>query len=133
MLERVILSVLLLLGLVAFLTWLKGWQLRRANRTQGQPLAGQAVVYFWSAQCARCRHVQAPILQRLKGVTLISHSVSESPDLAREWGVTTVPTTFVIDSNGMARHVNNGLASEALLRRQLGMSEIAAKAPTDQA
>lgn len=34
-------------------------------------------------------------------------------------GVTTVPSTYVIDPEGEVAHVNNGLTSELMLRRQL--------------
>lgn len=43
----------------------------------------------------------------------------EETDVAREWGVTTVPSIYVIDLEGEVAHVNNGLTSEPTLRRQV--------------
>ena len=66
-----------------------------------------------------------PILERLLArvgpdkLQLVAVDVSEKTDVAREWGVATVPCTYVIDPNGEVAHVNNGLASEPTLRRQV--------------
>jgi len=49
----------------------------------------------------------------------VAVDVTERTSVAREWGVTTVPSTYVIDRAGEVVHVNNGLASELTLRRQV--------------
>ena len=43
---------------------------------------------------------------------------SSQPDLASQWGVLSVPTTFVIDAQGNPRYVNHGVAPLDKLQRQ---------------
>lgn len=129
---RLLLALAFPLLLWAGLRLLRRWQLARANaadRAFAGDTEGAAVVYFWSTDCPLCRTAQGPILERL-GVRLHSHQVEACPDLARAWGVSTLPTTFVVAAGGAVRFVNNGLASEATLRRQLGLSQAASIVPS---
>ena len=110
------------------------WQLRRAQHgkreLRGVTLGDGTphIVYFWSAHCAQCEHTQKPILHRLLAkagadtLRLTSICVDEEMELARLWGVQTLPTTCVVDSTGVIAHVNNGLASEGKLLRQLKLA-----------
>lgn len=124
-----ILIALIIAGALALAAYLFGtWQKRRANTfvtrlslTPGMP----GIVYLFSPSCAVCRTSQKVILDKLEAqegarLRLISIDVSVQPDVARALGVTTLPTTFVVDAEGQIAHVNNGLATEAMLRRQLG-------------
>ena len=43
----------------------------------------------------------------------------ERPDLAKLWGVISVPTTFLLDARGEARYVNNGVARANKLMEQI--------------
>ena len=52
-------------------------------------------------------------------IRLITHNVDEAVDVAKAWGVTTVPTTVIVDAQGEVSHVNSGLATERTLRDQL--------------
>lgn len=122
--QAIAIMLIPMLGVAA----LKWWQKRKAGRAHSSllPEAGIAsVVYFHSPTCGVCRASQKPILDRLlaqfveNGLQLITVDVSEKTDVAREWGVTTVPSTYVIGLAGEVAHVNNGLASEQTLRRQL--------------
>lgn len=123
-LHAVAIVLLLALG-VAVLKW---WQKRKAG--SGRALlalepAKPAVVYFHSPSCGVCRASQKPILDALmarlgpKQLQLVAVDVSVQAELARAWGVTTVPTTYVLGPAGHVAHVNNGVASEPTLRRQL--------------
>jgi thiol-disulfide isomerase/thioredoxin len=107
---------------------LKRWQGRKARRAHsllpvepGKP----SIVYFHSPSCGVCRVSQKPVLDRLIArvgedkVQLIAVDVTESTDVARAWGVTTVPSTYVLDPEGDVAHVNNGLVGEPRLLRQL--------------
>lgn len=120
------LAILLALALAA--AALKRWQERKARRARPLlvPETGKAsIVYFHSPSCGACRASQRPILDRLLAevgadkLQLVTVDASEKPEIAREWGVTTVPSTYVLDPTGEVAHVNNGLASEPKLRRQL--------------
>jgi peroxiredoxin len=57
----------------------------------------------------------------LLGETLevVEINAYEQPDLAKTWGVLSVPTTFVIDERGEARYVNNGVARAEKLLEQI--------------
>ncbi len=82
------------------------------------------VVYFTTPDCATCRAAQRPALQalekRLDGrIQVIEVDAADRPDLARQWSVLSVPTTFILDGNGRPRQVNHGFASTAKLMSQL--------------
>jgi len=126
--ERSIHAVTILLVLALVVAALKRWQTRKARRAR--PLlvleTGKvSIVYFHSPTCGVCRVSQKPILEMLLArvgpdrLQLVAVDVSEKTDVAREWGVATVPSTYVIGPAGEVTHVNNGLASESTLRRQV--------------
>jgi hypothetical protein len=50
---------------------------------------------------------------------VVEIDAAERPELARRWGVMSVPTTFVLDARGKARYVNNGIARADKLLRQI--------------
>ncbi len=126
--ERGIHALAIVLVLALGAAALKWWQKRKASRARPLlvPETGKvSIVYFHSATCGVCRVSQKPILEKLLAqvgadkLQLVPVDVSEKTDVAREWGVTTVPSTYVIDPAGEVIHVNNGLASEPTLRRQV--------------
>jgi len=88
------------------------------------------IVYFWSPRCHLCRNAQKPILERIaeeygeKYLRLIAYNVDESSDIAKAWGVMTIPTTFIVDQGGEVLFVNSGLATDGVLRRQLKLQHI---------
>ncbi len=126
--ERGIHAMTILLVLALAAAALKRWQKRKGRRARTLLVleSGKAaIVYFYSPSCGVCRVSQKPILDRLLAkvgaskVQLVTVDVNERTDLAREWGVTTLPTTYVLGPAGEVTHVNNGLATEPTLRRQL--------------
>jgi len=128
MAERGIHAVAIVLVLALGVAALKRWQKRKANRARQLLSVGSgkiSIVYFHSPSCGVCRVSQKPILDSLlarvgaNNLQLVPIDVTEKTDVAREWGVTTVPSTYVIDPAGEVAHVNNGLASELTLRRQV--------------
>ena len=83
-----------------------------------------AILYFTTPSCAPCETVQKPALQQIKAslgdkLQVIEIDATQQPDVAQRWGVPSVPTTFVIDSHGQARHVNHGVARAEKLLKQL--------------
>ena len=106
--------------------------LRRARGSQlgleGYQPGRPAILYFTMPGCVPCKTTQRPALARLMEMTgakvqLIEVDVIERPDLAESWGVLSVPTTFVIDSEGQPRRVNHGVALAEKLLEQLESAE----------
>jgi hypothetical protein len=50
---------------------------------------------------------------------VIEINAQERPDLASQYGVLSVPTTFVLDSRGTLRHVNHGVTRAERLMEQI--------------
>jgi thiol-disulfide isomerase/thioredoxin len=88
-----------------------------------------AIVYFTTPTCAPCKTIQRPAIEKLKKklgeqLQVFEVDASAEPELAQDWGVLSVPTTFVIDSEGTPRHVNHGVATAEKLTYQLEDFEI---------
>jgi thiol-disulfide isomerase/thioredoxin len=98
---------------------------RAANAAFPQETPGRpAILYFTTPDCAPCRTIQRPAIQKVKqelgeAFEVVEINAHEQPELARAWGVLSVPTTFVIGSNGKPLHVNHGITSAEKLIRQL--------------
>lgn len=94
---------------------------RKSSRQTNKP----TIVYFGSNGCAVCKRTQRPVLDKILAeygndrLVLTVYDVDESPDVAKQWRVMTLPTTFLLDSSGTIRHVNNGLIVPENLRKQL--------------
>ena len=83
-----------------------------------------AVLYFTTPDCATCKAFQRPQLNRFKRllgeqVQVVEINAQSQPDLAGRWGVLSVPTTFVLDAEGVPRHVNHGAVSAEKLAEQV--------------
>lgn len=129
-LTRIFLAVLIVAaGLVAY-ALANRLILRRARRNHPahalpsyQP-GTPAILYFTTPECAACKTVQRPALQRLSqklgsGLRVIEIDAQQRPDLAGQWGVLSVPTTFILDPQGEPRHVNHGVTHAEKLAQQL--------------
>jgi len=82
------------------------------------------IVYFTTPDCVPCKTVQRPALRQLSGLMgdkleVVEIDAAKRPDLAKQWGVMSVPTTFLLDARGAARYVNNGVARVEKLMEQL--------------
>jgi thioredoxin 1 len=82
------------------------------------------LLYFTTPSCAPCKTVQRPAIQRLaeqlgERLQVVEIDASADPDLANQWGVLSVPTTFILDQKGRPRHVNHGVAPAEKLLRQI--------------
>ena len=83
------------------------------------------IVYFTTPDCVPCKTVQRPALHqvtRLLGeatLEVVEIDATQRPDLARTWGVMSVPTTFLLDARGDARYVNHGVTRAEKLLEQL--------------
>ena len=82
------------------------------------------IVYFTTPDCAPCKTVQRPALEKLinllgEKLQVVEIDATERPDLAKTWGVMSVPTTFLLNAKGEARYVNNGVTRAEKLMEQL--------------
>ncbi|HCB01581.1 MAG TPA: hypothetical protein DEP19_04285 [Anaerolineae bacterium] len=82
------------------------------------------IVYFTTPDCVPCKTIQRPALDKLTSTygdtfQVLEIDATERPDLAKTWGVMSVPTTFLLNARGEARYVNNGVARAEKLMEQL--------------
>lgn len=79
------------------------------------------VVDFYAAWCAPCREL-SPMLDRVAGgyarrIKFVKVNVDETPDLARDYQVTVLPTVLMF-ADGKVRDRVEGLVDEAELKRR---------------
>jgi thiol-disulfide isomerase/thioredoxin len=120
---------LVIIGLGTFAYWLINQRLLvRASHnifSLFKKLPNKPVlVYFTTPDCAPCKTVQRPAIDRVSNLLgeklqVVEIDATQRPDLARTWGVMSVPTTFVLDARGEARYVNNGVARAEKLLEQI--------------
>jgi thiol-disulfide isomerase/thioredoxin len=82
------------------------------------------LVYFTTPTCAPCKTIQRPAIEQIRRLLgeklqVVEIDATEHPDLATTWGVMSVPTTFLLDSHGEARYVNNGVVRVEKLMEQI--------------
>lgn len=119
-------STLALIGYWGWRLWLAKRTLRLARQTLPSAVAslvstGPALLYFTTPTCAQCRLQQTPILQQLAqstGVTIRTIDAVEQDEVARHFGILTVPTTIWLDRDQRPAAVNHGLAPLLQLRQQ---------------
>lgn len=68
--------------------------------------------------------MQRPALEKLTSLFgeklhVVEIDATQQPEVAKTWGVMSVPTTFLLDSRGEARYVNNGVARVEKLMEQI--------------
>jgi thioredoxin-like negative regulator of GroEL len=128
MYTRVLITIAAMVFFWTTLSLMKRRQFAAANRAS--KLLDKAsnmptIVYFWSDGCHVCKNTQKRILEGILGeygceqLMLTAYNIDESPDVAKKWGVRTLPTTFLLDSAGTIKYVNNGLIVAETLRSQL--------------
>ena len=120
---------IVIIGLGAFAYWLLNQRLLVRARNNVFKLFSKlpekpVLVYFTTPDCAPCKTVQRPAINRVsyllgEELEVVEIDATERPDLAKAWGVMSVPTTFVLDTHGEARYVNNGVARAEKLLEQI--------------
>lgn len=129
MIERlIIIALLAVLGLLTYHYITRG-QMRRAKRATQEMRRLETgiptIVYFTTPTCAPCRLQQTPILDQLQdelgaeGLRLIRVDACAEPETAAHWGVLSVPTLFVLDTQGQPRQVFNGVVGLDRLKQEL--------------
>jgi thiol-disulfide isomerase/thioredoxin len=120
---------IVIIGLGAFTYWLLNQRLLVRARNNvfalfNSPPNKPVIVYFTTPDCAPCKTIQRPAINRVSDLLgeeleVVEIDATERPDLAKAWGVMSVPTTFVLDPRGEARYVNNGVARAEKLLEQI--------------
>ena len=119
----------IIIGLGVFAYWLINQRLLIRARSNVFSLFGglpekPVIVYFTTPDCVPCKTVQRPAIERVADMLgerlhVVEIDATQQPDLAKTWGVMSVPTTFVLDARGEARYVNNGVARAEKLLEQI--------------
>ena len=78
---------------------------------------------FWATWCGPCR-MQGPIIDQLaashSNVVFGKVNVDEEPDLASEYGITSIPTLIIFRDGRVIDQVT-GVTSKASIERMLGL------------
>ncbi len=78
---------------------------------------------FWASWCGPCR-MQGPIIDQLaeahSNVVFGKVNVDEEPDLASEYGITSIPTLIIFRDGQLINQVT-GVTSKASIERMLGL------------
>ena len=98
------------------------------NRAAGQAPVSEmgtpSILYFTTPDCAPCKTIQRPAIRRAQEIIgdqlkVVEVNAYEQPDLARQWGVMSVPTTFILDRSGKPVHINHGVTNADKLIKQI--------------
>jgi thiol-disulfide isomerase/thioredoxin len=128
MLERLVITAILIVIGVAGWIFFNRWSVRRLQTAITDPILSglqrgvPAILYFTTPDCQPCRTLQKPALNALQQeapVQVIQIDATEQPDVADRWGVFSAPTTFILDRALQPQQVNRGVASTATLKRQI--------------
>jgi thiol-disulfide isomerase/thioredoxin len=90
-----------------------------------QPDGRATVVAFSSRSCGACHSAQLPALGALEDqlgatvVRLLEVDVAAQPEVARRFGIMTVPSTVVLRADGAVGAINHGFTPTARLATQL--------------
>jgi len=96
----------------------------KVHKLTGYQHGKAGIILFSSPTCAPCKTVQKPMIERIlskmgNSLQFLEIDASLQPDLANEWGVVSVPTTYLVEPSGKSRFVHIGLVNEKKLTEQL--------------
>jgi thioredoxin-like negative regulator of GroEL len=133
--ERLAIVALVAVAFTVTVVVVRRWNASRvATLTSAAPLwkvlgetpdGRRALVAFSTPSCAACHTAQAPAIQVAEqqlgasSVRVIRVDASRQPEVARAFGVLTVPSTVVLEPAGHVVAVNQGFAPSRRLIEQL--------------
>jgi len=118
-----ILTVIIFIKLVSRITkhnLLKSKKVNRNLLPSWQP-GKQSIVYFTNDSCHECEKLQKPALNfiQAKNTQLFTINASIDSALANYYKILTVPTTIVLNNQGVSQFINHGYTTEKILTEQL--------------
>lgn len=135
MIERIAIIVLLVVGVGVAVVLIRSWNARRVKTLVGQPPLWEALgespdgrrtlIAFSTPSCAACHTAQAPAIKSVEQqlgaeeIRVIRIDASRQPEVARAFGVMTVPSTVVLEPAGRVVAFNQGFAPSRRLIEQL--------------
>lgn len=96
----------------------------RQHLIEGFSIGKPGILVFGSLSCPTCVHAQEPAARKAAlalgpASQLIEVDVDNSPELAKRYGVISLPTVFILDAAGDPKRVYHGFVPEAELKAQL--------------
>ena len=126
----ILLRFLIAVGIIAVgisLYWMLNRHLLARNNIStlfNTPPDKLMLIYFTTPTCVPCKTVQRPAINQIVNLLgeklhVLEIDAVARPDLAKTWGVMSVPTTFLLDARGVARYVNHGVTRAEKLMKQI--------------
>lgn len=82
----------------------------------------ESIMFFTNDTCVECEKLQKPAINRLKtkNTQIFTINASEDMTLVNYYRILTVPTTIILDNQGVPQFINQGYTNEKILSEQLG-------------
>lgn len=84
---------------------------------------GKVVVDFWAVWCGPCRML-TPTLERIEAehdISVFKVNVDENPELARRYGVMSIPTMILFNEDGSSKTIV-GVKPKSVLEKEFGLT-----------
>ena len=125
MFERVLITGVIIIGLgLLWLAW-NAYKSRLISSIEASEQNGKpTLLYFTGEYCTVCKFQQSPVVETImnkfgNAIAVKQVDVSDTPELARQYKVLTLPTTVILTPEGQVKHINYGVAPQTKLEMQL--------------